>query len=112
MVFVGAHAAACGSDEPLTQPKARDNAANALCDYAGRCGNIGDGQTYPTRDSCLTSAKGYIENSVWPAADCAKINQTSYNTCITSINNGECMNGLDLLSILSKCGKATVCSTP
>ena len=98
------------SDEPLTQPEARDQAASAVCDYAGRCGNIGDGKAYATRDACLTTWKGNIQNS-WPPETCKKIVQAEYEVCLNSIKTGTCQNGLDVLVILSKCGSAQVCAT-
>lgn len=100
--------AAC-SDDPLTQPVARDRAAGAVCDFAGRCGNIGDGKTYATRDSCLTSVKGMIEQN-WPPAECKKIVEAEYQVCLNSIEDGTCTNaGLDWVAILVKCNKATIC---
>jgi hypothetical protein len=102
-------AAGC-SDEPLTQPAARDQAASAVCDYAGRCGNIGEGKPFATRDACLTTWKGNIQNS-WPPETCQKIVQAEYEVCLNSIKTSVCQNGLDVLVILSKCGSAQVCAT-
>jgi hypothetical protein len=102
----------CGSDNALTQPQARDTAASAVCDFAARCGNIGPPPaTYATRDACLTPWKATIQN-LWPVAECTKIQQAEFDVCVSSINNGVCANGLDVLATLSKCGKGSVCGTP
>ena len=109
VVVFGAFAAFGCSDDPLTQPAARDRAAGVVCDYAGRCGNIGDGKPYATRDACMTTWKGNIQN-LWPPETCKKIVQSEYDVCLNSIKDGACANGLDLLAILSKCGSAQVCA--
>jgi hypothetical protein len=110
-LLIGATVGGCGSGSPLTQPEARDRAAGAVCDLEGRCGDIGDPPaTYATRDACLTTWKGNVQ-SLWPPAECTKIIEAEFNTCVASIMNQTCGNGVDLLATLSKCGKASVCST-
>jgi Family of unknown function (DUF6184) len=101
-----------GSSGPLTQPQARDQAADAVCDFQARCGEIGVAPaTYADRDACLTTSKGNIQGW-WPPADCTKIVQAEFDTCIAAVKNEACGNGLDFLNTLTKCGKATVCAAP
>lgn len=96
------------SDDPLTQPGARDGAAAAVCDWAGRCGNIGAGKTYESRQSCLVTWTANIEKT-WTPATCKKIVQAEYDLCVDSIKLATCENGVDLVAVLSKCGADKVC---
>jgi Family of unknown function (DUF6184) len=101
---------ACG-DSQFTQPEARDQAADAVCDFQTRCGQIGaPPATYGTRDDCLTMSKGTIQG-LWPAAECTKIVKAEFDACIIAIKNGTCGDLLDFLATLSKCAKANVCGT-
>ncbi|MES1164599.1 MAG: DUF6184 family natural product biosynthesis lipoprotein [Verrucomicrobiota bacterium] len=112
-VIVGALlcGAAC-SDDPLTQPQARDNAAGAVCDKQASCGQVGAaGAAFANRDACLTTWKGYIQG-IWPPAECTRIVRAEYDMCIVSIQNAACGSGLDVVASLAKCAKVNVCGTP
>jgi Family of unknown function (DUF6184) len=105
-------AMSCGGNS-TSQPAARDAATNASCDYYARCGQIGAGKTYETRDSCEVQVRSFWEGQ-WPAADCdGKIKSSALDICLGAISSTLCNNGVDVLNtVLVKCAKADVCGGP
>ena len=100
------------SDDPLTQPAARDRAAGAVCDYQSRCGNIGaPPATFTSRDDCLITWKDTVQN-LWPPDQCTKIIDTGLDLCIAAIRNEACADAASFLTTLTSCSKANVCGTP
>jgi hypothetical protein len=107
-----AAAVSCSGDDH-SQAGARDLATSHSCDYYARCGNIGAGQTYATRDDCDVMVRAFW-NGQWPSTDCdGKIATSALNICIAAIDSTLCSNGLDVLNTVAvKCAKADVCGGP
>ena len=104
-------ASGCGSNH--SQAAARDAVTDASCDYYARCGDIGAGKTYETRDSCEVQVRASWDNA-WPVEACdGKINAAQLNTCLSAIAATECANALDVLNtLLNKCPQDKICSGP
>jgi hypothetical protein len=104
-------AAGCGSDH--SQASARDAVTDASCAYYARCGDIGSGRTYETRDSCEVQVRASWDTA-WPVEACdGKINSEQLNVCLNAIGATECGNTLDVLNtLLNKCPQDKVCSGP
>ena len=100
--------AGCGG--PLSQPAARDLAVVHTCDWVAKCGEIGSGKTYATRDSCDVGQRSEWNNR-WSLAKCdGKIQPSDLDVCLKAIDSTVCGNGLDLLNTLfNKCSEAQVC---
>ena len=101
--------AACGGD--LGQPDARDQATKASCDWYAKCGEIGSGEQFATRDDCEVEVRAGW-NSLWPYEECnGRIPPDKLELCISAIKITSCDNAFDIWNTLAvKCGKAEVCS--
>lgn len=101
---------ACG---PMSQARARDLATARSCDWYGKCGEIGQGKKYATRDACEVDVRASW-NNYWPAADCdGKIRGEDLDVCLQAIELTDCNNAFDFLNtVLNKCGKSNVCRGP
>jgi hypothetical protein len=104
-------AAGCGSNH--SQASARDAVTDASCDYYARCGEIGAGKTYETRDTCEVQVRANWDTA-WPVEACdGKINSEQLNICLSAIGATECGNALDALNtLLNKCPQNKICSGP
>jgi hypothetical protein len=108
-LLLSAFVASAGCSSTTAQPAARDQATKAGCDLADKCGAIGDGKQYVTRDDCESSFGGSV-NEAWPAEDCTNIKNDALDACIKAIDNTQCGNLADLLNTFAnKCSKASVC---
>jgi hypothetical protein len=97
-------ASACGL------PGAREQAAVRSCDFYERCGNIGSGKTYATRDECMTKQRANWVDT-WPTDRCdGKLNGANLEVCLSAISATQCDNFIDLLATASKCGRDKVCA--
>jgi hypothetical protein len=101
----------CGSDH--SQAGARDAVTDASCTYYARCGEIGAGKTYETRDSCEVQVRASWDTA-WPVETCdGKISSDQLNICLNAIGATECGNALDVLNtLLNKCPQEKICSGP
>jgi hypothetical protein len=104
-------ATGCGSDH--SQAGARDAVTDASCDFYNRCGEIGAGKTYETRDSCEVQVRASWDTA-WPVQACdGKINSEQLKVCLSAIAATECGNTLDVLNtLLNKCPQDKICSGP
>jgi hypothetical protein len=97
----------CGN---FSQATARDLATTHSCDWYAKCGEIGAGKTFETRDSCEVNVR-VVWNATWPLDACdGKIPSKELDSCLNAIDNTQCANGLDLFNTLfNKCAQAQVC---
>ncbi len=100
--------AGCGG--PLSQPAARDMATVHACDWFEKCGDIGSGKSYATRDSCDVGQRADWNNR-WPLSKCdGKVVPSDLDVCLRAIDSTVCANALDVLNtVLNKCSTAQVC---
>jgi hypothetical protein len=89
---------------------AREQAARKACHSFQRCGQIGDGKTYPSYDECLTRQRtSWLD--AWPSSLCdGKMNSAAVDVCLGAIDNTTCNSFIDLLATLEKCDKKNVCA--
>jgi hypothetical protein len=109
MILVWAAVVSGCEEGPPSRTSARDRATAAACSHYQRCGNIGPGDRYTSRDGCDVELRATFER-LWPAASCEeRISETQLALCLSSIDTAECNDGLDFLRVLDKCQAAKVC---
>jgi hypothetical protein len=99
------------ADEPPSRAAAVDSATDTACDWYERCGLIGAGKAYATRDSCDAQTRAQWD-SLWSASDCeGRIDSTQLDACVKAIQATECQSALDAFNTLvSKCPQSKVCA--
>lgn len=101
-------AAACGN---YSQPVARDRATAQACDFFQRCGDIGEGETFATRDACEVDVRAAF-NRQWPVEECdGKIRGEDLDRCLKAIEVTSCGNLWDIFvnTLGQKCPASEVC---
>lgn len=97
---------ACGN---ISLESAIDRAADATCTNLDKCGEIGEGRTYATRNACMVDYRATFQNS-WPAGQCEdNINPDGFDQCIGRIEIAQCGNLLDLANVVLNCTPGRVC---
>jgi hypothetical protein len=101
--------AGCGGN--LDQQEAREEAVEASCDRAERCGQIGDGEEFLDRDECEVEVAAFW-NGLWPKDQCdGNIRSDDLERCVRAIEDTSCSNGLDFLNTLgNRCSRELVCA--
>jgi hypothetical protein len=93
----------------VTRTGARDEAARETCDYYARCGEVGEGKTYASRDACEVRWTATFED-VFSAANCEeRVSGEMLDACVNSIRTARCENGLDFLAAASRCNADSIC---
>jgi len=113
MAIFGLTIIGCG---PPSRERARDNAAEELCQRFEECGRIGtgDGDLHATIDDCLIDRRDEF-NSLLPTEDCSngEINELQYEECLTTIREQSCDNDLgalfDFFEVRAECSASDVC---
>lgn len=81
----------------------------ARCDREVRCGGVGPGQSYETRDQCISD----LNNAGYDDLDadaCRKgLDQKELDKCLSEIHAERCGAPLDTLDRLVACRAATLC---
>lgn len=97
-------------DEPPSRTEAVDSATAASCDWYERCGLIGAGTAYATRDSCDAQTRAQWDG-LWSASKCeGSIDSAELDACVKAIQATECQSALDAFNTLvSKCPESKVC---
>jgi hypothetical protein len=84
--------------------------AEARCDREEKCGNIGDGQSYASRDACGDSVRGDWSDEL-NAYECPHgIVDTALEQCLTAIRNEECGAPFDTLQRITACASSDICA--
>jgi hypothetical protein len=81
----------------------------ARCDREVRCGGVGRGESYETRDQCIADLNqaGYDDLD---AEACAKgLDQDALDQCLGEIHAERCGAPLDTLERLVTCRAASLC---
>lgn len=98
--------AGCG----VSRIDARDAATDRACNRYEKCGRIGAGETYTSRDDCEVQQRNFW-NNYWPTDVCEdRINTDSLDLCLKSIDSTSCSSDFDMVSTAIKCSKDTVCT--
>ncbi|MBS1151971.1 MAG: hypothetical protein H6Q89_3669 [Myxococcaceae bacterium] len=100
--------AGCGG--PLSQPAARDLATARSCDWVAKCGEIGSGKSYASRDACEVGQRNDWNNR-WSVGKCdGKVIPSDLDLGLKAIDSTSCGNALDILNtVYNKCSEANVC---
>lgn len=112
--------AACSSGRPPTTPqqdkaaraattRATDEIADARCAREQRCGDIGEGKSYTSKDDCLARVradwKGDLNANECPAG----VNEVRLNECLTSVKQEECGHPFETLDRVATCRSGAMC---
>jgi len=97
---------ACGT---MSLEGAIDRAADAACDKADACGEIGQGLTYASRNACMIDYRATFQNQWTPGRCEENINQDGFDQCVNRIEIMQCGNILDMANVLLNCGANSVC---
>ena len=98
--------------DPATRPAAMEGIqliSEARCDREVRCGGVGSGETYETRDQCVGDLKndGYEDLD---AKACPKgLDERELEQCLSEIQAERCGAPLDTLERLVACRSASLC---
>ena len=87
----------------MTREEYRDEMTDQACkEYYGRCGEIGPGKTYATKDECTVKVKSQV-NDMWPANKCddGRIDENKFDGCMKRASAASCSNLLDWMSFLA-----------
>jgi hypothetical protein len=83
--------------------------ALARCDREQRCGNIGNGQRYSSRNVCMTSVRDDWKDDL-NAYECrAGVKQDELADCVHEIRDEDCRNPLDALQRMAACRSSDIC---
>lgn len=110
-----------GTDIPDTTPPVTTNkqsdavtaASSDYCDAYTRCGEVGSGKTFTTRQACTSQQESYW-NDKWPTAQCdGKINLDKLQICRDGLKTLSCNNLTDeLKTVNTKCPQSEICTGP
>lgn len=104
--------AAYTSADPATGSKTMNGInelSEARCDREVRCGGVGSGKTYETRDQCIADLnhEGYEDLD---ADACPRgIDRRELDKCLSEIHGERCGAPLDTLERLVACRSAALC---
>lgn len=94
----------------LSVESARESAANQVCDFQNRCGEIGAGKSYANRAECMTQERANWMDA-WPTSRCEKaLDADKLDLCLKAWQSTSCGNLFDTLSTYGKCSAGEVCS--
>ncbi|MDI1478202.1 DUF6184 family natural product biosynthesis lipoprotein [Polyangium sp. y55x31] len=89
--------------------RALQSLADARCDRAMRCNQIGGGQRYASRDACIQSVR-QSERQEMNLYGCSKgIDQEELSECLNEINTANCDAAFDALSQMADCRPSDMC---
>lgn len=89
--------------------KTVDLMADALCDHAEQCNEIGPGRNYATRAAC-DAQSGVRASNELNATSCPRgVDQSAVRQCIAAIGNEPCSTWLESLSRTPACRTDALC---
>jgi hypothetical protein len=89
-------------------PSVVEQLATASCDHEQGCFNIGNGQTYPSRDACMSQLRVSIENQL--TGYCPRgVAQDGLSKCMSSIRTDSCTHSLQALVHEEHCDASIIC---
>ena len=97
---------------PVARPKTGEGInliSEARCDREVRCGGVGQGETWETRDRCIADLnhEGHadLDDETCPGG----LDQRNVDRCLSEINAERCGAPLDTLERLVACRAASLC---
>jgi hypothetical protein len=89
--------------------QALDAIAQARCDRAARCQDVGGDKKYSSKQACVEKVKEDKLDGL-NSEDCKfGIDQKELNECLTEIRNEDCNNPLDTLGRVAACRSSDMC---
>jgi hypothetical protein len=85
--------------------------AQARCDRENRCGGVGPGGRWTTRDTCLASTRMQSREDLEAAGCPTGVASEQLDACLADIGNDSCDQALDVLSRIAACRSADLCRT-
>lgn len=83
--------------------------ASARCEQEQNCKNIGAGNKYATRETCLEQVQGSIGNDL-NAYNCPRgLDHDAVDRCMAAIQSEECSHPFDTLTRFDKCRTSAMC---
>jgi len=84
--------------------------ADARCDRAAACDDVGSGRKYENRDACLRDMSRDARNTVDDKV-CERngIDESRLNVCIKDIRSERCGNPFDSIERASSCRRGELC---
>jgi hypothetical protein len=90
-------------------PSVVDQLAMASCDHEQGCYNIGNGQTYASREACMSQLRGSIDNQL--SGYCPQgVAQDGLAKCMSSIRTDSCSHTLLALVHEEHCDASIICA--
>lgn len=84
--------------------------ADARCDREEKCGNIGDGQSYASRDACGDKIRSDWSDEL-NAYECPNgIVDAALDQCLSAIRNEDCGATFDTLQRITACTSGDICA--
>lgn len=111
IMALGVSLSACSE---MSREDYRDEMTDQACEnYYGRCGEIGPGKTYASRDECEVKIRAQI-NDMWPASKCddGRLDEDKFDSCMSRAGNASCTSLLDWTGFLVECSANKVCTAP
>jgi hypothetical protein len=97
-----------GAAQPVNQHDI-DAIATERCAREDRCGNIGDGRSYATRDVCMMKIRADNMNELTNGRCPRGIDPGRMQSCMTDIRTERCDHLFDTLSRVNSCAKDSLC---
>jgi hypothetical protein len=87
-----------------------DDISVARCDREVRCGGVGPGETYETRDQCISDLNNAGYDDLDAEACPRGLDRNELDKCLGEIHAERCGAPLDTLERLVACRAATLCN--
>jgi hypothetical protein len=97
------------SQQNEAQMRVVDQLTNARCDHEQTCKNIGPGQKFVSRETCVDQVRGTMANDI-NAYNCPRgIDQQALDHCLSSLRSEECSFSFNRLFSENACGATSLC---
>jgi hypothetical protein len=96
-----------GRMPPGAQPAAQ--IAEARCELEQRCGRIGPGQRYESREACLSAVRSEWQEDLHAYECPAGFNAGELNECLAEIRTEDCESPIQRLGSFVACRASDIC---
>ncbi|MDC0739730.1 DUF6184 family natural product biosynthesis lipoprotein [Polyangium mundeleinium] len=89
--------------------RALQSLADARCDRAVRCNQIGAGQRWSSRDACIQSVRQAERKDINLYECTGGVDQKELSECLNEINTANCESAFDALAQMAACRSSDMC---
>jgi hypothetical protein len=89
--------------------RALQSLADARCDRAMRCNQVGGGQRWTSRDACIQSVRQTEREDINLYECTGGIDQKELSECLNEINTADCDSAFDALGQMAACRSSDMC---